>query len=179
MKSIAGKSYIELAMEMIREYEGFSEKVYKCPAGLATIGYGFTNKITSSLNTTNKQLLQECFTKSCIDKERADTILENICDKLGYEIMDYNAALGSAVYNFSNNELGSLISFAYNVGIKAYFSSSLYNEVTKGAKDYKKIQECFLKWNKATIDGKKVELKGLTARRQAEFELFRGETIKG
>ena len=48
--------YRDLAVELIREAEGFSEKVYKCPAGFNTIGYGH-NIDANPLTDEQKNLL--------------------------------------------------------------------------------------------------------------------------
>lgn len=170
---------LRMAINLIKHHEGFKKKVYRCSAGKLTIGYGFTKTIISSLSYTNKQLLEDSFSKGYIREEQAETILENICNKLGHEIMDYDAARESP-YRFTDNELAALISFAYNVGIQAYFSSSLHKAIIEEPRDYEKIKKCFLMWNKVTVNkaGKEVkeELPGLTKRRIEEFNLFKGAT---
>lgn len=50
------KTYQYVATELIKEAEGFVPKVYKCPAGFNTIGYGY-NIDANPLNDQQKQLL--------------------------------------------------------------------------------------------------------------------------
>ena len=35
----------EKAVELIKKFEGFKETAYKCPAGVWTIGYGWTHGV--------------------------------------------------------------------------------------------------------------------------------------
>ena len=65
------KSYQLIAAELIKEAEGFVPKVYKCPAGFNTIGYGY-NIDANPLNDQQKKLLNEDGT---ISKENASKLL--------------------------------------------------------------------------------------------------------
>ena len=64
-----------------------------------------------------------------------------------------------------------MCSFAFNLGLNALVDSTLWTYLREG-KDQAAADE-FLKWNKARdASGKKVVLKGLTRRREAEKALF-------
>ena len=39
----SARSISRRGLELIKEFEGFSAKAYRCPAGVLTIGYGTTN----------------------------------------------------------------------------------------------------------------------------------------
>jgi lysozyme len=71
------------------------------------------------------------------------------------------------VDTINQNQFDALVDFAYNLGTGNLKSSTLLKKVNADPKDHK-ISEEFLKWNRA---GGKV-LKGLTARRVAEAELY-------
>lgn len=65
------QKYQEIALELIKEAEGFSAKVYKCPAGKLTIGYGH-NIEANPLTEEQEQLLNPDGT---ITKENASKLL--------------------------------------------------------------------------------------------------------
>lgn len=69
--------------------------------------------------------------------------------------------------DITQNQFDACVSLAYNIGCKAFKGSTLVRLINGGAKpEISSLQ--FLRWNKQA--GK--ELKGLTARRKAEMELF-------
>lgn len=61
------------AVELIKKAEGFAHNWYKCPAGVDTIGYGFTKSLTD---------LYFKKTPDFITKEKADEILESYVTNL-------------------------------------------------------------------------------------------------
>ena len=65
------KTYQYIATELIKEAEGFVPKVYKCPAGFNTIGYGY-NIDANPLDDQQKELLNKDGT---ISKENAFVLL--------------------------------------------------------------------------------------------------------
>ena len=65
------KTYQYVATELIKEAEGFVPKVYKCPAGFNTIGYGY-NIDANPLDDQQKELLNKDGT---ISKENAFVLL--------------------------------------------------------------------------------------------------------
>lgn len=71
----------------------------------------------------------------------------------------------------TQGQFDALCSFSYNLGIGRLITSTLCTRVRK--KDTpERIKEAFLMWNKGTVKGKKVVLKGLTLRRGYEADLF-------
>ncbi len=152
------KTPINYAKALIIEFEGFKNKTYKCPAGVDTIGYGFTAAYPQ---------VKPYLEKGVITKKEAEELLEHICRIIACDVVDYDAHNG-ATYNFKANELGALISFVFNLGITSYNKSTLKKLVTEKEKNYTNIYLEFLQWNKS--GGK--ELKGLTKRREAEAKVF-------
>lgn len=131
-------------VELVKQFEGFEAKAYKCPAGVWTIGYGHT------LNVRPNDVITE---------PQASTLLEE-------ELQDYATKVAKIVPNASQNQFDALVSFAYNLGVNALGTSTLLKKHLAG--DYKGAQAEFLRWDKA---GGKV-LAGLTKRRQQESALY-------
>ena len=138
--------------DLIKEFEGFSDRPYKCSAGIPTIGYGNTfypdGKRVSMLD---KQ----------ITKEYADEIFKNVVDNFAFKV---SKLIKSKV---TQNQFNALVSFAYNVGIGNLEKSTLLKLVNINPNDAM-IAKQFLRWNKA----KGKELKGLTNRRIKESALY-------
>ena len=63
-----------------------------------------------------------------------------------------------------------MVSFAYNVGLGTFKSSTLLRKVNAG--DTQGAANEFGTWVNATVNGKKVRLAGLVNRRNAERALF-------
>lgn len=137
-----------IAIEIIKPFESCKLTAYLCPAGVWTIGWGATGPgIVKGLVWTQSQ---------------AD-------NRLMLDVVRFERGVKNLVQvPLSENQLGALISFAYNVGLTAFGKSTLLRLLDSG--DYKGASEQFLRWNKA---GGKV-LKGLTRRRQIEKGVFDG-----
>lgn len=131
-------------VSLVKQFEGFEAKAYKCPAGVWTIGYGHT------LNVRPNDVVTE---------PKASTLLEE-------ELQDYAAKVAKIVPNASQNQFDALVSFAYNVGTGALSGSTLLKKHNAG--EYLEAQEQFLKWDKAA--GK--VLAGLVKRRNHEAALY-------
>ncbi len=142
-------------IDLIKKWEGCKLSAYRCPAGVWTIGYGTTvypdgRKVQIGDRITDQQaegfLLYEC-------QEKANAIAQLISVEI------------------NQNQFDALVSFAYNVGIGAFKNSTLRRKLNQ--KDYEGAASEFKRWNKATINGVKQVLKGLTDRRKDEELLFR------
>jgi len=139
----------EQGLNIIKYFEGLRLKVYKCPAGLDTIGYGHVIK-------ENEQYLYNGITK-----EQAEELL--LKDLSRFEI----GVLKLIKQEYLNeNRFSALVSFAFNAGLGALKISTLRMKLNRG-----EIEEAgfeLLKWCK--VRGQIV--KGLLLRRQAELSLF-------
>jgi len=129
---------------LVKQFEGFEAKAYKCPAGVWTIGYGHT------LNVRPNDVITEA---------QASALLEE-------ELQDYAAKVAKIVPSANQNQFDALVSFAYNLGVNALGTSTLLKKHLAG--DYKGAQAEFLRWDKAV--GK--VLAGLTKRRHQESSLY-------
>lgn len=139
----------EKALELIMKYEGFKSKAYLCPAGIPTIGYGTTEGVKLGDRIT---------------KYHAEELLKKDVHKLAEQIKKI------VRIPINENQEAALISFAYNVGIDALDKSTLLSLINAGYPS--NAADEFPKWNKATVNGRKVILDGLTARRLEERHLF-------
>lgn len=138
--------------DLIKKFEGYSDRPYKCPAGVSTIGYGNTYYPNGTkVKITDKQ----------ITREYANEILAHTADEFAADVLKLVKS------KISVNQLNALTAFAYNVGVGNFQKSTLLKLVNVNPNDAMIAKE-FLKWNKAA--GK--ELKGLTNRRIAESALY-------
>jgi lysozyme len=139
-------------INLIKKYEGLSLKPYKCPAGLATIGYGATyypNGIKVKL------------TDKPISEYEASTMLSNMLRHYEQGVDSYTRD------DITQGQFDALVSFAYNCGLGNLKSSTLLKKVNANPND-PSIRQEFLKWNKG--GGK--ALAGLTKRRTEEANLY-------
>lgn len=141
-------------IKFIQGFEGFSTKAYDDGVGVWTIGWG--------------TILYENGTKV----KRGDSItVERALELFMHDLSNFERAVQNLVkVPLTQNQYDALVSFTYNVGISALSGSSLLKKLNSGL--YKEASNGLLAWNKGRVNGKLVELKGLTRRRTAERELF-------
>lgn len=139
---------MDSGIDIIKKFEGCKLKSYLCPAGVPTIGYGHTYGV--KLGRT-------------ISKAQADVLLDH----------DYQDALNAVEelvkVPLSENQIGALASFVFNLGRGALLGSTLRKKLNQG--DYQGAAEEFDKW----VFAGGVKLNGLIVRRAAEKELFLSE----
>ena len=138
--------------DLIKEFEGLKLKPYLCSAGVPTIGYGSTYYE----NGTKVKL-----TDAPITKERADALFKIVADDFAKRVVPL---IKKPV---TQNQFNALVSFAFNLGVRALQNSTLLRLVNINPNDANIAKE-FLKWNKA--GGKVVQ--GLTNRRIKESALY-------
>jgi lysozyme len=139
----------QAGIDLIKHFEGFRSKPYKCPAGVWTIGYGTTNAINSGTLP--------------ITEAEAENMLKSDLDRFERSVLKL------VTVPVSQNEFDALVSFTYNLGEGNLKKSTLLRRLNSD--DKASAAEEFLKWNKA---GGKV-LNGLVKRREAERKMFLGE----
>lgn len=140
-------------IEMLEEFEAFEASPYLCPAGIPTIGYGFTYYP----DTKKKVTMQD----SPISKEKAVEILRLLLEQ-------YELAVDSAtVDTITQKQFDALVSFTYNIGIENYKKSTLRKLVNLNPDDLNIANE-FRRWNK--VKGRAV--RGLTLRREKELKYY-------
>lgn len=125
----------------------------KC-RGTPTIGAGHTGKHATPGNEITMQQAIEIFRQDLEQYERA--VDESVKVPL------------------TDNQFGALVSFCFNVGIGAFKGSSLLKRLNKG--EYDAVPYELLKWTKTTINGVKIDSKGLRNRRTKEIGLWGDST---
>jgi len=138
-------------INILHEFEALRLEAYLCPAGVPTIGWGNTYYENGA-----KVKLGDVITK-----KRADELFANIVDYFSREV------LKSLKVKLNDYQFSALVSFAYNVGIRAFRNSTLLRLVNANPNDAG-ISYQFKRWNKSR--GR--VLRGLTRRRKAEIELY-------
>lgn len=133
----------ELLIEKIKEFEGFSNTAYRCPAGKWTCGFGHTSGVTA--------------TTTCVKSEAERWLREDLAPVEAY-VNTIEEARTQGQYD-------ALVDFAYNLGIGNLKSSTLLKKIKAGASTGE-IQAEFSRWVYA--DGK--VLKGLVKRREWEAQ---------
>lgn len=141
---------------LIKHFEGFSAVVYKDASNHATIGYGHV-------------LLGDEPVPRKISQEQADHLLRNDVEAVARLV-----AL-AVECPLTQNQFDALVSLAFNIGTSAFLKSTLARKLNLGD-DLESCASEFLRWNKATVGGKKVVLPGLQQRRAAERALFLGDS---
>ncbi len=124
-----------------------------CPAGVPTIGWGSTRYFGKPGKPKVKM-------GDTITEEDAQTELEAAYANFEKGVTQ----LVKVVVN--DNQVQALVSFAFNVGVKALEGSTLLKNLNCG--QYHSAAAQFVRWNKA---GGKI-LKGLMIRRKKEQDLF-------
>jgi lysozyme len=141
-------------LDLIKEFEGFRGKAYLCPAGVPTIGWGTTKGVTKA------------------DVDRGRTITKAQAEKLlRADLVGYEDGVDAALTIPPNqHQFDACVSMAYNIGVAGFRTSSVCKAHNRG--DFQAASRAFGLWNKATVNGKKIELPGLTRRRAAEAALY-------
>ena len=135
----------EDGLALIRKYESCRLEAYLDSVNIPTLGFGHTAGVKMGDTCT---------------QEQADTWLE----------ADVQAAVRCVAQSvtgvLTQGQIDALVSFVFNLGCGALRGSTLLRKLNAGEDDAAAQQ--FLKWDHA---GGKV-LAGLSARREAEMELF-------
>lgn len=145
---------LERAIPLVKEFEGLQLTAYYCPAGVPTIGYGHTATVTH----------EDVKRKKRISQTEAERLLRSDLEKYANDLLKYVKVEPNV------NQLAAFISFAFNVGVQGFRPSTVLKRHNEG--DFQAAARAFGLWNKATVNGQKVVLPGLTRRRAAEAALY-------
>lgn len=138
------------AIKLIKELEGCRFRAYDCPAGVCTIGYGHTEGVYSGM---------------LIDEDEAERFLTQDIEKVEKAL---NQALLVPV---TQSQYDALVSFVFNIGISAFYQSTLLAKLNVG--DYDEVPREMMRW--VFVHGKVSE--GLQRRREKEVALFQRDTV--
>lgn len=145
MKKISDK-----CLDLVKEFEGCKLTAYRDEVGVWTIGYGITNDDKSITGKSIHKGMK-------VSKETAEKWLSKaLAKKYLPLVLKYDKQ-----YDFNQNEIDALVSFAYNIG-------SIKQLTANGTRSRATIASKMLQYNKA---GGRV-YNGLTRRRKAERALF-------
>lgn len=139
-------------LALIRQFEGFRGQAYRCPAGIWTIGYGHTSQAGPPSVSPGMTM----------SEGRAREVLVVDVERFAAGV---RANLTRPV---SDARFSALVSFAFNVGLGAFRSSSVLRAVNAG--DLDAVPRRLQLWVKG---GGRV-LPGLVRRRAAEAAMFVG-----
>lgn len=132
-------------LALIKQWEGLRLDAYQCDAQVWTVGYGHT--------ATAKQGMK-------ISAEQAERLLYQ-------DLALFEAAVSRAVeVKLADNQFAALVSWTYNVGVRAMQQSTLIRKLNQG--DYAAVPGELARWNK--VKGR--PNKGLSNRRAAEAGLW-------
>lgn len=137
---------IQAGLALIEQSEGLRLTAYQDSVGVWTIGYGETNGVYPGM---------------VITKDQAVSMLQS-----RYNIVQ-NSVLNLVKVPLTQNQLGALVSFTYNVGVGNLASSTLLR-LLNSKQAPQVVAQQFARWNLA---GGKV-LPGLVTRRANEAKLF-------
>ncbi len=147
------KTASQTAIDLIHSFESFQENAYKDPGsknGLPiTIGWGSTSDLHG-----NPIKLGDVWTR-----EQADAKFKQDIDRFSADVI---AEAGPS----TQGQIDAMVSFAYNVALAAFKSSTLLKKHRAG--DYAGAKAEFAKW--VFNDG--TRMRGLERRRKAEAELY-------
>lgn len=132
---------------LIKKYEGFSAKAYKCPAGVWTIGYGST-KWEDGTPVKSGQTITQAKAEGLLN----DYLIRYVRPKL-------------ADLKLKSHQQEAIESLCYNIGVNAFLKSKCYKALKE--KDWATFIREY-DWFKA--GGK--ALNGLVKRRMEELHTF-------
>lgn len=140
--------------DRIKSWEGFRAVAYRCPVGVITIGYGHTGADVHEGDT--------------VTYGEADKLFEQDIARFEQELQQ--SLTPKVVKRLSQGQYDALLSFAFNVGITKFNSSTLRRKVMANPSD-PTIGVEFCKW----IYGGGNVLPGLVKRRREEANIYRGQ----
>lgn len=139
----------DIGREKITQREGERLRSYRDSVGIWTVGVGHISDHYFKVgpNTT-------------ITREKSQELLI-------YDLNEVEQAIADTIrVELNQNQFDALASFIFNIGVPAFRKSTVLKVIN--AKKFDKVPAEFMKWNKGTVNGKKVVLPGLTSRRASE-----------
>ena len=132
-------------IDLIKKYEGFRAKAYRCSANVLTIGFGHTLNVKST---------------DVITLDEAEHFLRQDVGFAEKEVNRHNL-------NINQNQFDALVSFVFNLGVGNFARSTLLRKIKSNPND-PTIRKEFERW---IYTGGKV-LNGLVRRRKEEADLY-------
>jgi len=152
----------EHGLELLKQWEGFKNKLYNDSAGLPTIGVG--HLLTKSELSSGKIVINGAAVQ--YDVGLSDSQVLNL---LKQDMTPAAQVVTNKVtVPLNQNQFDALTSFTFNVGGAAFSGSTLLKLLNQG--QYDEVPPQLRRWNKA--GGKVVQ--GLINRRENEIKLWNG-----
>jgi len=141
--------WLDLALPLVKRWEGCQLTAYLCPAGVWTVGYGSTGPdVRAGVVWTQEQAEK----------------------RLGDDLRRFGARVDALVLvALDAGQMAACASLAYNIGVDAFRKSTLLRKLNAG--DYAGAAMEFDKW----VRGGGRVLPGLVNRRAEERRLFEGK----
>ena len=140
----------QTGLDLIKHFEGLRLEAYEDIAGILTIGYGHTGT--------------DVYPGQSITEPTAEDILRR-------DVNRFEEGVSQRVQvPIDQNQFDALVSLAFNIGLGAFGNSTVLKRLNNN--DYIGAADAITWWNKATVNGVKTEVAGLTRRRAAEKALF-------
>lgn len=133
-------------IDLIKRFEGFSSKVYICPAGYPTIGYGHLVQSDESFTEISEAEAEELLRKDVESAERSVLRLVSV--------------------PLTDGQFDALVSFTFNLGSGAFQRSTLRRKVNRRA--HSEVPAQLMRWVWAGGE----RFKGLVKRRESESILY-------
>lgn len=89
---------------LIKSFESFDEKTYRCPSGILTIGYGHTG-----IDVKSEQVITE----------------QRACELLAIDLSVAEHVVNAQNLKINQNQFDALVSFVYNCGTGNFQKSTL------------------------------------------------------
>jgi lysozyme len=139
----------QVGLDAIKRHEGLRLHAYLDSAGVPTIGWGHTQGVS---------LGQHISVETAEVYLRADLSWAESC---------VNNAITAPM---TQGQYDAMVSLCFNIGEGAFKQSTLIREFNAG--NVSEAADEFLRWDKATVNGAKVVLPGLSTRRASERAMF-------
>ena len=146
----SARSVSNHGLSIIKEFEGFLPKAYRCPAGVWTIGYGTTSYCKDIIGTDIRPGMTITEKKA---SEWLKKVVDHSCSK--------NVNKYDHIYHWTQNEFDAMVSFAYNIG-------SIDGLVDNGKRKKSDIPVKMMDY----VHANGQVLAGLVRRRKIERDLF-------
>ena len=160
-----------LGRQMLTDLEGFKTRMYHDSAGLPTIGVGhlITQQELAQGYILIRRTGQQINWRGEISQGDVDAILEQ-------DLPEYEEAVNRLVAaDLAQHQFDALVSFCFNVGETRFGKSTLLRLVNAG--NFAAVADQFRVWTKVTINGKKVQVRGLLNRRNKEISMWCGDLL--
>ena len=153
----------EHGLQLLKQWEGFKQQMYKDAAGLPTIGVGHLLK--------KDELASGTITIHGVPVKYANGLSEEqVTALLGQDIAPAENAVNSNVKaELKQNQFDALVAFTFNIGTNAFAASTLLKMLNQG--NYGAVPDQLRRWVRA---GGNV-IQGLFTRRENEIKLWLGQ----